>query len=81
MGSIIWQKKTTMNTTGGANIMGSYPYPPNGMIEIDYEHILIFKKPGKSKKIPKEIKENPNYPKRSGKNIFQDIGILEEQNR
>ncbi len=22
MGSIIWQKKTTMNTTGGANVMG-----------------------------------------------------------
>ena len=36
MGSVIWQKKTTMNTTGGANVMGSYPYPPNGMIEIDY---------------------------------------------
>ena len=39
MGSVIWQKKTTMNTTGGANVMGSYPYPPNGMIEIDYEFI------------------------------------------
>jgi DNA modification methylase len=31
MGSIIWQKRTTMNTTGGAPIMGSYPYPPNGL--------------------------------------------------
>ena len=40
MGSIIWHKKTTMNTTGGANVMGSYPYPPNGLIEIDYEFIL-----------------------------------------
>jgi len=46
MGAIIWQKKTTMNTSSGANVMGSYPYPPNGMIEIDYEFILIFKKPG-----------------------------------
>jgi len=27
MSSIIWQKKTTMNTTGGANVMGSFPYP------------------------------------------------------
>jgi len=41
MGSIIWQKKTTMNTTGGAVVMGSYPYPPNGLVEIDYEYILI----------------------------------------
>ena len=45
-------EKTTMNTTGGANVMGSYPYPPNGMVEIDYEYILIFKKPGKGKKNP-----------------------------
>ncbi len=35
MGSIIWQKKTTMNTTGGANVMGSYPYPPYSFA-IDY---------------------------------------------
>ena len=57
MGSIIWHKKTTMNTTGGANVMGSYPYPPNGLIEIDYEFILIFKKPGKKTPPSKEIKE------------------------
>ncbi len=57
MGSIIWQKKTTMNTTGGASVMGSYPYPPNGMIEIDYEFILIFKKPGTGESLPIEIKK------------------------
>ncbi|WP_297453073.1 site-specific DNA-methyltransferase [Persephonella sp.] len=70
MGSIIWQKKTTMNTTGGANVMGSYPYPPNGMIEIDYEHILIFKKPGKSKKVDKEIKEKSKLSKEEWKEYF-----------
>ena len=70
MGSIIWQKKTTMNTTGGANVMGSYPYPPNGMIEIDYEFILIFKKPGKSEKIPKEIKEKSKLSKEEWKEYF-----------
>ena len=70
MGSIIWQKKTTMNTTGGANVMGSYPYPPNGMVEIDYEHILIFKKPGKSKKIPREIKEKSKLSKEEWKEYF-----------
>jgi len=46
-----------MNTTGGANVMGSYPYPPNGMIEIDYKFILIFKKTGRSEEVPREIKE------------------------
>ncbi len=70
MGSIIWRKKTTMNTTGGANVMGSYPYPPNGMVEIDYEHILIFKKPGKSRKIPKDIKEKSKLTKEEWKEYF-----------
>ena len=70
MGSIIWQKKTTMNTTGGATVMGSYPYPPNGMVEIDYEHILLFKKPGKSRKIPKEIKEKSKLTKEEWKEYF-----------
>jgi len=70
MGSIIWQKKTTMNTTGGANVMGSYPYPSNGMIEIDYEFILIFKKPGKSEKIPKEIKEKSKLTREEWKEYF-----------
>jgi len=70
MGSIIWQKKTTMNTTGGANVMGSYPYPPNGMIEIDYEFILVFKKPGKSEKVPKEIKERSRLTQKEWKEYF-----------
>ena len=70
MGSIIWQKKTTMNTTGGASIMGSYPYPPNGMVEIDYEFILIFKKPGPFKKVSKEIKEISKLTKEEWKQYF-----------
>lgn len=70
MGSIIWQKKTTMNTTGGANVMGSYPYPPNGMVEIDYEFILIFKKPGKSGRVLKEIKEKSKLTKEEWKEYF-----------
>ena len=71
MGAIIWQKKTTMNTTGGATIMGSYPHPPNGMIEIDYEYILIFKKPGKEEKVPDEVKEMSKLSKEEWKEYFQ----------
>lgn len=55
MGAIIWQKLTTTNTTGGASIMGSFPFPRNGILKIDYEFILIFKKPGKA---PKPTTEN-----------------------
>ena len=58
MGAIIWQKKTTMNTTGGASVMGSFPYPRNGLVEIDYEFILLFKKLGKSPNyVSKDVKE------------------------
>lgn len=48
MGAVIWQKQTTMNTTGGGAVMGSFPYPRNGILKIDYEFILIFKKQGKA---------------------------------
>lgn len=57
MGAIIWQKVTTSNTTGGGIQMGSYPYPRNGILKIDYEFILIFKKLGDAPKPTKEQKE------------------------
>ena len=57
MGAVIWQKVTTCHTTGGAVIMGSFPYPRNGIIKIDYEFILIFKKPGQGPRVTPEIKE------------------------
>lgn len=57
MGAVIWQKVTTSNTTGGGIQMGSYPYPRNGILKIDYEFILIFKKLGDAPKPTKEQKE------------------------
>lgn len=57
MGAIIWQKVTTTNTTGGATIMGSYPYPRNGILKLDYEFILLFKKQGSAPKPKLEQKE------------------------
>lgn len=70
MGAIIWQKPTTMNTTGGATVMGSFPYPRNGIIKIDYEFILIFKKPGDSPKVSKEIKEQSKLSKEEWNEYF-----------
>jgi site-specific DNA-methyltransferase (adenine-specific) len=58
MGAIIWQKVTTVNTSGGATIMGSFPYPRNGIVKLDYEFILLFKKLGKSPKPTPEQKES-----------------------
>jgi len=58
MGAIIWQKTTTMNTSGGGAVMGSFPYPRNGILKIDYEFILLFKKQGKAPKPTAEQKQN-----------------------
>ena len=70
MGAIIWQKPTTMNTTGGATIMGSFPYPRNGIIKIDYEFILIFKKPGTPPQVSKELKEKSKLSKEEWNEYF-----------
>jgi len=71
MGSIIWQKATTMNTTGGATIMGSFPYPRNGIIKLDYEFILIFKKQGDAPKVERAIKEKSKMTKEEWNQYFQ----------
>ena len=63
MGAVIWQKKTTTNTTGGATIMGSFPYPRNGIFSIDYEFILVFKKLGNPRKPDKYLKEQSRMTK------------------
>lgn len=70
MGAIIWQKTTTMNTSGGGAVMGSFPYPRNGILKIDYEFILIFKKSGKSPKPSLEQKQNSIMTKEEWNEYF-----------
>jgi len=70
MGAVIWQKKTTSNTTGGASLMGSYPTPRNGILSIDYEFILLFKKLGTPIKPEKELKEQSKMTKEEWKEYF-----------
>ena len=70
MGQIIWQKQTTMNTSGGASIMGSYPTPRNGIVKLDFEYILLFKKPGESPKPTNEQKENSIMTKEEWNTYF-----------
>lgn len=71
MGAIIWQKVTTSNTTGGATIMGSFPYPRNGILKIDYEFILLFKKPGDPPKPNKDYKLKSAMSKEEWNTYFQ----------
>jgi site-specific DNA-methyltransferase (adenine-specific) len=58
MGQIIWQKTTTMNTSGGGAVMGSFPHPRNGIVKLDFEYILLFKKQGNAPKPTTEQKVN-----------------------
>jgi len=38
--------------------MGSFPHPRNGIVKLDFEYILLFKKQGEAPKPTKEQKEN-----------------------
>jgi site-specific DNA-methyltransferase (adenine-specific) len=70
MGAVIWQKVTTCNTTGGATIMGSFPYPRNGILKLDYEFILLFKKQGVPPAPTKEQKDRSIMTKEDWNTYF-----------
>lgn len=70
MGAVIWQKKTTMRTTGGASVMGSFPYPRNGIVEIDYEFILLFKKLGTAPTVSEAMKKVSALSKQEWRQYF-----------
>lgn len=83
MGAIIWQKVTTCNTTGGATVMGSFPYPRSGILKIDYEFILIFKKLGNPPKVSKKMKDESKLSQREWNEYFSGHWNFsgEKQNR
>jgi modification methylase len=59
-----------MNTSGGGAIMGSFPYPRNGILKIDYEFILLFKKLGVAPKPTQQQKELSVLTKEEWKQCF-----------
>lgn len=70
MGAVIWQKQTSMHTTGGGVVMGSFPYPRNGILKIDYEFILVFKKQGKAPIPTAEQKKRSEISKQEWNTFF-----------
>lgn len=70
MGAIIWQKQSTCHPSGGENVMGSFPYPRNGIIQFDYEFILIFKKKGFPPQVSPEQKEESILTSEQWNNYF-----------
>ena len=70
MGSIIWKKGVTSSKTGEASVMGSYLYPRNGVLKLDYEYIIIFKKLGTPPEISEERKEDSRILKEEWNKYF-----------
>lgn len=50
--------------------MGSFPTPRNGILSIDYEFILIFKKLGSPSKVSKEVKDQSKMTTEEWKEYF-----------
>ena len=71
-GTIHWDKVTTSNTSGGGKIMGSVYHPRNGHFFVNYEHIIVFKKFGKSKSPSKIIKELSKFSLEERRIWFSD---------
>ena len=76
MGAVIWQKTTTMNTSGGGAVMGSFPYPRNGILKMDYEFILIFKKLGTPPKPSPEQKRLSELTKEEWNQYFSSHWVF-----
>jgi len=70
MGAIVWRKVTTCHTTGGATVMGSFPFPRNGILKLDYEFILVFRKPGTSPRVPAAVKEQSRLTRKEWNTYF-----------
>jgi DNA modification methylase len=76
---IIWVKGNANNgALKGKPLFGSYPYPPTPKIlDSIFENILIFRKEGKRKSMPKEIKEKSKLSKEEWREYTKGIWFIE----
>lgn len=74
MGSIIWQKISTTNTSGGGAWMGSMYYPRDGHVTYEHEYILLLRKPGDwPKAATAEAKEKSRLAKEERQSWFRGV--------
>lgn len=74
MGSIIWRKISTTNTTGGGQWMGSTYYPRDGHVTYEHEYILLFRKRGDwPKPITAEAKEKSQLTAEQRSHWFRGV--------
>lgn len=63
MGSIIWRKISTTNTSGGGALMGSIYLPKDGHVTYEHEYILLFRKQGKWRRPSQKAREKSRLTK------------------
>lgn len=73
MGSIIWRKISTTHTTGGGALMGSMYYPRDGHVTYEHEYILLFRKQGKWRRPPAEVRERSRLTKQERLQWFRGV--------
>lgn len=74
MGSVIWRKITTTNTTGGCSWMGSIYYPKDGHVTFEHEYVILFRKRGKPPAPPSpEAKEASRLTKEQRSAWFRGV--------
>lgn len=66
----VWQKQTSKL------MFGSYPFPGNLLENNTIEFIKVYVKPGKSKKYPKNVKENEKLKKHEWIDLIQQVWFM-----
>ena len=77
MGSIIWRKISTTQTTGGGCWMGSVYYPKDGHVTYEHEYILLFRKRGEWPRPTEEQKEESRLTKKQRSEWFRGVWELQ----
>jgi len=84
LGSIQWEKVSTSHTSGGGQIMGSYPFPKSGYFFVNREYIAIFRKIGKIKKKNKpdpELRQFSRLTLNEWREYFKDVWRFQPVNQ
>ena len=64
---VIWQKQTSKA------MLGPYPNPGNHLVNNTAEFIYVYRKPGKARSIPREIKEASTIPIELHRDLTQQV--------
>lgn len=79
---IIWEKNSVKKGEKGKIIYGSvdkhYIYPPYAYNDLSIEHILVFRKPGTKRELPKLIDRKDKIPKNEIGDLYNSIWKFNE---